>query len=99
MRDLSNTETSKCLEGSYFAAYKCSSSGIASMESAGSIVLNKVTMIDNMIGVAAMAQGGLYSEIKDSFFFGETEALDCPPNGGFCYKVQKSAIIGGISAG
>jgi hypothetical protein len=99
MIDNSDSSTRGCLEGSYFAAYKCTFNGIASMEAAGKIVFNKITMIDNKLGVAAMAQGGLYSEIKDSFFYGETEALDCPPKGGFCYKVSKSAIMGGISAG
>jgi len=36
--------------------------------------------------------------MNDNKFYGETEALDCPPNGGFCYKIDKYAVVGAISA-
>jgi len=99
MIDKANRGSGRCLEGSYFAAYKCTFNGAASMEAAGKIVFSKMTMIDNKLGIAAMAQGGSYSEINDNKFYGDSEALDCPPRGGFCIKVSKAAIISGISAG
>jgi hypothetical protein len=36
--------------------------------------------------------------MNDNKFYGETEALDCPPNGGFCYKIDKYAIISSLPA-
>ena len=53
MKDNGDPDTSSCLEGSYFSAYKCWFNGAASMEAVGKIVFTHMTMIDNKLGVAA----------------------------------------------
>lgn len=73
---------SECLEGSYFTAYKCQSSGAATYPTGTkSAIFSNMILIDNIIGaVVNVGQEGdnLFASIKDSKFYGETDARDCP---------------------
>ena len=71
-----------CTEATRFAAYKCGLDGIVGFHDAGwqQIIFSSLTMIDNGKGATAMVgmEGdNLRAEIKDSKFYGESEAMDC----------------------
>jgi hypothetical protein len=57
-----------------------------------------MTIIDTVLGLSGAIAGtnGDYGdyviEFNDNKLYGETESPDCPQNGGFCMKFDKSAI-------
>lgn len=53
--DINDKSTLECLEGSYFAAYKCTFQGAITMEPVKKAIFTKMTMIDNILGFTAMA--------------------------------------------
>jgi hypothetical protein len=47
------SQTSECMEGSFFNAYKTKMSGVFMMNTAKHVIFSKMTMIDNGFGITA----------------------------------------------
>lgn len=76
----------KCLEASYFTAYKCTGVGIVSNQHTDGVTFTNMILIDNGYGASAdVGKEGLdqYARMKNMVFYGETEARDCE-FAGFC---------------
>jgi len=64
-----------------------------------------MTMIDNIKGFSINVGGNRALEYTDKIkmqayknkFYGETESPDCPPKGGFCFKVNKLAVMASVA--
>jgi len=90
--DVTGSGHSKCYEGSHFAAYKCSMSGILSHFWSEEIRWNHITLIDNSLGVINMpgVKGEEHNEavLTNTMIYGESPAEDCP-DGHSCYCYDK----------
>ncbi|TNV88211.1 hypothetical protein FGO68_gene8985 [Halteria grandinella] len=74
----------KCIEGSYFVAYKCAGAGMVSNQYTNGIIFSHLIMIDNAFGVSAdIGVEGLdqFARLKNITFYGETEVRDCEIQG------------------
>ena len=80
--DPSNSALSTCTEATRYAAYKCGLDGIVGFHNQAwkHIIFSSMTLIDNGAGATPMigTEGdNLIAEVKDSKFYGETDAMDC----------------------
>jgi hypothetical protein len=62
-----------------------------------------MTMIDNVGGLSAGIGSPPHGEhhpyvieFTDNKIYGETEADDCPPNGGYCKKFAKAGFLNAL---
>jgi len=74
-----------CMEVSHFAAYKTQEPCLTTFHKATETFVHDITCIDVQQGLAISQGGGDKDEafitIEDSFFYGESEADDCPTVG------------------
>jgi hypothetical protein len=88
-----------CYEGSHFAAYKTTHNGVFGVYTTNKMIFSKMTIIDTVLGLSGAIVGtkGEYGdyviEFNDNKLYGETESPDCPKNGGFCMKFDKTAFL------
>lgn len=93
----------RCTELSNFAGYKCWYLGAFAYPDDTPVRMTNIQAIDNRNGFGAQIanKGTEYRtdrtdiEFNDIFVFGETDSPDCPQEGqgGFCFKVHKSAFM------
>lgn len=76
-----NINIQYCYAGSYFAAYKCSLTGITGSMIASRLEYSNLVLIDNGASIIPMLGefgDDLSIAIWDSVFYGETDAKECP---------------------
>jgi hypothetical protein len=92
-----------CMEGSHFTGYKAVASAIAGgFSNAQKFIFHDMIALDSGAGMGVgISEGGVDTmiEINDNKIYGESEIPDCPPNGGYCYQVEKNGYLAGSTLG
>jgi len=88
----------ECNEASHFYGYKLKMTAVNSFYKSARVIFSNMVLVDNHYGIAGVVTcPGDYAEselvIRDSVFYGDSISPDCPPDGGFCHRTDKTAIV------